>query len=409
MKKGIGLVLILIIITGIIGGIFWYQKIKTKGEREFYAAKKLYEEKRYDASYLAFDSLLKDYRQAIWSGEAIYYAGKNLSLLGRDSEAKEYWQRLKDQYGDSIHGEETNFYIGRSFEREGDVKKARPYYEKVVKKFPASSLVDDALLGLGRIYEKEGEVEDALASIEKVAANFRETREVARVILDIAALYEKKEEWVKSLDLYYKVCKDFPEGDLVQNAEDGISRINTHLIFSRYPTEDSFIYRVEKGDSLSSIAKKFNTTIELITESNGLKTTMLKPGQRLKILESKFSIKVSKGKNKVYLKNNDKLIKVYRVATGKDNLTPEGNFTIVNKLKDPPWYTPGAIIPPGSPENILGSRWIGISEEGYGFHGSNNPADIGKYVTNGCVRLREEDVKELYKLVPVGTPVEIIK
>ena len=408
-KRRSGALIVILIILGIIAAGFWYQRVKTRGEREFYTAKKLYEEKRYNDSYLVFTSLLKRYRTSLWLGEAIYYTAKNLSLLGRDSEAREYWQKLEDQYGNSVHGDETNFYIGRSYELEGNLKEAVLYYEKVMKEFPASPLVDDALCSLGRIYEKEGELEDAVASIEKVAANFQETREVGEVLLGIAALYEKKEDWIKSLGLYYRILRDFPGGELARKAEDGVSRINIRLIFSLYPTEDSFIYRVEKGDSLSSISQKFNTTIDLIAESNGLVSTMIRPGQRFKILKSKFSIKVIKGENRLYLKNNDKLVKVYKTATGKDDATPEGTFTVVNKLKDPTWYGAGAIIPPESPENILGSRWLGISEKGYGIHGSNNPTDIGKYVTNGCVRLLEDDVQELYKLVPVGTEVEIIK
>ncbi len=410
MKKrgGFVFIILILIIIGIAAALLWHQRIKTTGERGFYGAKKLYEEKKYDESYRAFASLLKRYRTAFWRGEAIYYAAKNLSLMDRFEEAKNYWEKLRDRYGENMYGDEINFYMGRGYEAEGNLKEAVSYYQKVIKDFSASSLVDEALCGVGRIYEKEGMLEGAVTSFEKVAANYPESKKVAEALLSIATLYEKKEDWEKSLKLYYKVIKDFPEGrEMAQKAEDGIGRINVRLIFSQYPSEDSFIYKVEQGDSLNSIAKKFNTTVELIMDANGLNSNMIKPGQRFKILRSNFSIRVSKRDNRLYIENNGKLIKVYKVATGKDNSTPEGKFVIVNKLKDPTWYSAGAIIPPESPENILGSRWLGFSEQGYGLHGTNNPKDLGGYVTNGCVRLLEDDIQEIYKLVPVGTPLEI--
>lgn len=408
MKKKTALFITLVIIVIIATPIFMRYR-NTRGELGFCRAKKFYEENRYDESYLAFASLLKQYKKAIWLGEATYYAAKSLSLLGRDGEAVEYWQRLKKLYGNGKYGDETSFYIGRSYEKEGKLEEAKLHYESLMNDFPESVFVDEALFGLGRIYERESNLEDAIASFQKVAKNSPESQKIAESILGIAAVYEKRELWEKGLNLYQKVLMDCPDGVLAEKAEEGIGRINTRLIFSFYPADDSFIYKVEKGDSLASISKKFNTTIELIKEANRLASTMIKPGQRFKITKSNFSILVRKGKNKLYLKNNEKLVRVYKVATGKDNSTPEGRFTIINRLESPTWYTAGAIFPPESPENILGSRWLGLSEKGYGIHGTDSPDDIGKYVTNGCIRLLEQDIQELYKLVPAGTNVEITK
>ena len=67
-----------------------------------------------------------------------------------------------------------------------------------------------------------------------------------------------------------------------------------------------------------------------------------------------------------------------------------------------------AVVPPDSPKNILGSRWMGISEPGYGIHGTRDPDSIGQAVTAGCVRMLNEDVEELYAIVPIGTEIAII-
>ena len=96
------------------------------------------------------------------------------------------------------------------------------------------------------------------------------------------------------------------------------------------------------------------------------------------------------------------------MATGKDNSTPIGTFKIVTKIPNPVWYKQGAVVPPDSPENILGTRWMGIDKQGYGIHGSVDPNAIGKQVTAGCVRMNNGDVEELFALVPIGTEVTIV-
>lgn len=55
---------------------------------------------------------------------------------------------------------------------------------------------------------------------------------------------------------------------------------------------------------------------------------------------------------------------------------------------------------------VLGTRRLELGD-GYGIHGTNEPASIGHAASHGCVRLRNEDVEKLYDMVPVGTPVYI--
>ncbi len=117
---------------------------------------------------------------------------------------------------------------------------------------------------------------------------------------------------------------------------------------------------------------------------------------------------MDKSQNILTLKSGQEIIKTYRVSTGKDSCTPVGTFKIINKIIDPPWYKePGVMIPSGDPKNVLGSRWLGISKESYGIHGTTQPELIGQSVTEGCVRMRNAEVEELYILVPEGTEVVI--
>lgn len=111
---------------------------------------------------------------------------------------------------------------------------------------------------------------------------------------------------------------------------------------------------------------------------------------------------------------DDGVIKnIYPVATGKTNeLTPEGEFDIIVKAKNP--YYRKKNIKGGDPRNPLGTRWIGFNALGtdgriYGVHGTNQPNSIGKYITNGCIRLKKENVEKLYEKVPIGTKILITK
>lgn len=120
-------------------------------------------------------------------------------------------------------------------------------------------------------------------------------------------------------------------------------------------------------------------------------------------------IVINKSTNKLQLYENNALIKTFPVATGrKPSLTPEGKFSIVNKLINP--YYGKLKIPGGDPRNPLGFRWLGLSIGGggeYGIHGTNNPSSIGKYASSGCIRMYNQDVQWLFNRVPVGTTVEI--
>ncbi|NFD76707.1 L,D-transpeptidase [Clostridium botulinum] len=91
------------------------------------------------------------------------------------------------------------------------------------------------------------------------------------------------------------------------------------------------------------------------------------------------------------------IYRTYKVAVGKPSTpTPKGNFKIINRT-----------INPGGP---FGARWLGLNIPygDYGIHGTNNPSSIGKSVSNGCIRMFNNQVIELSNLVPIGTTVTIV-
>ena len=126
---------------------------------------------------------------------------------------------------------------------------------------------------------------------------------------------------------------------------------------------------------------------------------------------SKHMIIVNTKKNTLNYYVNYTLVKKFRCATGKASTpTPQRKTTIVNKIKNRPYYKTG--IPGGDPRNPLGKRWMGLNIDGtqgstYGIHGNNNEKSIGKNVSHGCIRMHNREVEWLFDQVPLGTVVLI--
>lgn len=122
-------------------------------------------------------------------------------------------------------------------------------------------------------------------------------------------------------------------------------------------------------------------------------------------------IEINKDSNRLNVYLNNHIIYTFDVATGRQaEDTPEGQFQIVNKVKEP-WYLPKD-IPGGSTENPLGTRWLGLNVPDtngykYGIHGTNNASSIGMYASDGCIRMHNKDVEWLFRHIPVGTIVII--
>lgn len=156
-------------------------------------------------------------------------------------------------------------------------------------------------------------------------------------------------------------------------------------------------YVIKRGDTLFEISRRFGVSLSSLLSANpGLVPEALQVGQVicLPVFHSAFSIKVDTQAKRLYLYQNSTLYKAYPVATGKiTSPTPKGTFTIINKQ-----------VNPGGP---FGTRWMGLSQPHYGIHGNNNPVSIGKAASNGCVRMYNSDVEDLFDLVNVGTVVTI--
>lgn len=219
---------------------------------------------------------------------------------------------------------------------------------------------------------------------------------------------EAKNDLAQAKAVYQELVGGFSNYPEVMNWQKKIEDMNIRLLFSSVITENSALYQIKSGDTLTSIAREFKTTTDLIKKSNNISDDKIIPGRKIKVWKAPFSILVDKSQNILILKTGEEVFKTYVVSTGKNNCSPVGTFKIVNKLPNPTWFKAGAVVASGSPENILGTRWMGFDLPGYGIHGTTEPQSLGKQVTQGCVRMQNNEVEELYTIIPVGTEVVIV-
>jgi murein L,D-transpeptidase YcbB/YkuD len=119
------------------------------------------------------------------------------------------------------------------------------------------------------------------------------------------------------------------------------------------------------------------------------------------------TVVVSIPDRKLAVIENGNVIATFSVAVGAQATpSPTGQFQIVNRVSNPNYYRPGAVIPSGK-DNPVGTRWVGLSQKGYGIHGTNAPKSVGHAASHGCIRLRNRDMERLFAMLQVGDAVEI--
>ena len=107
----------------------------------------------------------------------------------------------------------------------------------------------------------------------------------------------------------------------------------------------------------------------------------------------------------------------YGIGVGRDGFTWNGVERVSRKAEWPDWRPPAEMLArqpnlpefvPGGPENPLGARALYLGSTLYRIHGTNEAWSIGYAVSSGCIRLKNEDVADLYNRVPVGAKVIVL-
>jgi len=180
--------------------------------------------------------------------------------------------------------------------------------------------------------------------------------------------------------------------------------------------------QVHHGDSLIAIRKRVLAEhpdlllcTGLIARANQLRSpTAIRADDELRIPLDRPSVLVDLSARWAFYLLGGEVAAAWRVGVGKEGSpTAPGRYTIGNKQEDPPWFPEGRpMVPYGDPRNPLGTRWMSWDDENgrpssLGFHGTNDPSGVGGQVSEGCIRMHNEDVELLFEILPVGAEVVV--
>lgn len=119
----------------------------------------------------------------------------------------------------------------------------------------------------------------------------------------------------------------------------------------------------------------------------------------------------------LYMLGNGQAIR-YPVGVGRAGMAWHGRAAIDTMLIRPAWRPPhdiqraepglSSFIPGGSPRNPMGEAVLGLNRGNYAIHGTNDPSSIGHFVSHGCIRMHNRDIRDLYNRVNIGTQVFVL-
>jgi lipoprotein-anchoring transpeptidase ErfK/SrfK len=201
-------------------------------------------------------------------------------------------------------------------------------------------------------------------------------------------------------------------GQAAARIREVLDRINAQLVFNPRCVEGAVIHVVKSGEVLTKVGKQYGVNWRMIQRVNGLPDDRINAGQKLKVLTGRPSAIVWKDEFRMALFLDGAYVKEYPVGIGRDDLTPVGEFVVDSMLIHEPWFKPGGgVVKYGEEGYLIGERWIGFVDEpgasGLGIHGTNDEPSIGTKCSNGCIRMRNADVIELYDFFINGTKVEV--
>jgi len=175
---------------------------------------------------------------------------------------------------------------------------------------------------------------------------------------------------------------------------------------------------VRPNDSLSLIRQELARQQPNLLVCDGLLRVVnnvgkyIHPGDTLRIPTEAPNVVVDLDARLAVYRHGSEAVMAWEVGIGKEgHATPPGIYTVGIKQRDPTHWIAGGEVPFGHPDNPLGTRWIEWvqDERGthLGFHGTKEPDGVGGRVSLGCIRMRNDDVEQLYDLLPVGARIEV--
>ena len=229
-------------------------------------------------------------------------------------------------------------------------------------------------------------------------------------------------QWERTRAAYSAALAGIADAAVRKQTVARLDELNRFLICTSMATADSVAHKVEPGETIEKIAAAYGLPKDCalsIARINRMAPERLRAGETLKVIKPlNLEVTVSKKHLRLTALLNGYFFGEFPVGIGKDDATPAGEFVTKagGKDKNPNWTKTledgrKVVYKFGDPENILGTRWIGLEGKedvvGLGLHGTTKPETVPGRVSAGCIRMHNADVELLYDFIPDGTKVII--
>lgn len=217
-----------------------------------------------------------------------------------------------------------------------------------------------------------------------------------------------------------------PRSPVTRELRDLLGDVNTQIFFSKEPSPRKIEYTVKRGDALSSIARKLQSSAEAIIRVNELNSTLIRPGEKLLVPQLDFTITIDLPRDRLVVHDSHGFFTQYPIASS--DLPPTKQSTVETKVTAKSFWENGKPMKQGPEPRKEGNPRIDLGRRGYVLYGveeesdattsqvaveadekedtqnSNDPA----HPPQGIAMLKD-DLAEIELLISKGTPVTIIR
>ena len=216
-----------------------------------------------------------------------------------------------------------------------------------------------------------------------------------------------------------------PKSPVTRELRDLLGDVNTQIFFSKEPSPRKTEYIVKRGDALSSIARKLQSSAEAIIRVNDLKSTLIRPGEKLFVPALDFTITIDLPRDRVVVHDSHGFFTQYPVASVE--LPPARQLTIQTKVTAKSFWENGKPVRPGQGLQEEGTPRIDLGRRGYVLYGVEQESDAtGSQIAVEAddkeqtpnsddanrppqgIAMLKDDLSEIELLIHKGTPVTII-
>ncbi|MEW6186902.1 MAG: L,D-transpeptidase family protein [Thermodesulfobacteriota bacterium] len=253
-----------------------------------------------------------------------------------------------------------------------------------------------------------------------------------RVLFEMGIIYayseNKGKDYQKALDCFQKIIRQYPESGFRKDSEIMIFQISTLMVKDKtIAAQQTLITALREenqnkekeiltlGKQVQTLEQDLKVRLEELTKLQK-EVSALRLGPVEKVL-------IEKKERRLTLSSKGQALKTYKIALGGnpvgakerhgDHKTPEGTYLIDAKNRDSQYHLSLHISYPNERDKKR-AKALGVSPGGdIMIHGLKNglgwvgDSHTGKDWTRGCIAVTDEEIEEIFRLVPIGTPVEI--